>query len=693
MNYQGVVYLDNQDCRLVVDAEPHIMMRLRKLFDNAKPHFDQGKFTHKPISFPLTMNAAKDITWILQRYNLQISESDLHQITSKSEEYDKIIDAVINSHKDGVYKISEEALKLALPLRDHQVKFNNMFAKMGRMLLADRMGLGKTASAISTLCEPERRPAIIVVPPYLCTQWDREIKRFLPEVTTHIIKGFKNYELPQVDVVVTSYNRLAPWQDVLVPLSKQVKTLILDEAHELRHTGTAKRNLCKMISNNMKYCLGLTGTPIYNYGSEIWSVLDVIKEGCLGEEYDFMDEWCTWGKVTEPSILHSYLKSQGLMLRRTPEEAGLKFGDCAKHVYTVDADIDKLKEVEDVAKLLAISVLSGNVTDSSESAREFDWKLRHATGVAKAKPVAEFMKMVLDGGDKVVLAGWHRDCYDVWLKELASYNPVMYTGSESAAQKDKAVKEFVEGEARVFIISLRSGAGLDGLQRACSTVVFGELDWSPHVMDQVVSRLDRDGQTKPVQAFYITIPDGSDPFMMKILGVKRSQHDGLVEGKDGQAEILRDAGFNVDRVRDMAKEYLKKIGEDIPEPVPEVGLIGDVAQALRRVRLPTNNEKEMQEALSKVLPGLVPDAVVEREVKITSRSRLDFMVSRHGEKIAIELKVNSQKRADVYRQVRRYVEEMPDLSAVMLMAPWNGIPSFKVDDTPVVVVDTTVANV
>lgn len=674
---------------LILDAEPYVMSRVRKIFDNASTFYNQGQYTHKPISFPINLSACRDLVWIMERYNLEVSSELLTEIREKAVEFDKIVRSVSDADKDGVYKVSPDALPLALPLRDHQIKFLNMFKKVKRMLLADKMGLGKTAAAISTLQEPDSRPALIVVPPTLCSQWEREIKRFLPGASTHVIRGFKNYDLPIVDVLITSYNRLAPWQDTLLSEQYKFRTVIFDEVHELRHTGTGKRNIAALLAERATNCLGLSGTPIYNYGEEMWSVLDCIKAECLDTLESFTSEWCSWGKVREPLVLNSFLKKQGLMLRRTPEECGMNFGEASKFVYTIDSDLEKLKEIQDVAKLLALSVLSGNIGEDSESAREFDWKLRHATGVAKAKPVAEFVKMMLQEQEKVVLVGWHRDVYDIWEKEFAGYRTVMYTGSETTREKEQAVKEFIEGDAQIFIISVRSGAGLDGLQRACNTVVFGELDWSPHVMDQVVARLDRDGQTKHVQAYYLTIPDGADPFMIQVLGTKRSQHEGLVEGKQGDGMMV---AASKDRVREMAAAYLKSIGEEVPEPVPEVGLLGQVAKLVKNFKLPNNSEEEMQEAMFKLLTDNVKDGKVEREFKITARSRLDFLVSNDTERVAIECKIDNTKRADVYRQVRRYAEE-GNITSMVLAAPWYGIASFKVEQIPVVVIDTNINSI
>jgi len=77
-------------------------------------------------------------------------------------------------------------------------------------------------------------------------------------------------------------------------------------------------------------------------------------------------------------------------------------------------------------------------------------------------------------------------------------------------------------------MSLRSGVGLDGLQEVCSIVVFGELDWSPGVHEQVVGRLQRDGQPNKVTSLYLVTDNGTDPIMIDVLGLKSSQAHGIV---------------------------------------------------------------------------------------------------------------------------------------------------------------------
>jgi hypothetical protein len=112
---------------LLVDAEPHVMQRIRKIFDNASNWFERGSFTHKPIRFASTLTACRDLVWLLERYSLEVDQDLLIRIKNKAREYDEVIKAVSDADKDSSYKVSNEALSLALPLREHQITFNWRF--------------------------------------------------------------------------------------------------------------------------------------------------------------------------------------------------------------------------------------------------------------------------------------------------------------------------------------------------------------------------------------------------------------------------------------------------------------------------------------------------------------------------------------------------------------------------------------
>jgi SNF2 family DNA or RNA helicase len=182
--------------------------------------------------------------------------------------------------------------------------------------------------------------------------------------------------------------------------------------------------------------------------------------------------------------------------------------------------------------------------------------------------------MLVEQGEKVVLYAWHREVYGVLLERLKDLNPVLYTGSENTpAKKEASRNAFVSGESKVIIISLRSGAGLDGLQFACRTVVFGELDWSPGVMEQNIGRVDRDGQPDPVFAYFLVADSGSDPVISGVLGLKREQVELVVDPSRPLVEKLQvDPGH----VKKLAEAYLEKRRPVVDEEQrrPTVRLVG-----------------------------------------------------------------------------------------------------------------------
>jgi len=249
------------------------------------------------------------------------------------------------------------------------------------------------------------------------------------------------------------------------------------------------------------------------------------------------------------------------MLRRTRKDVGRELPACQTIAHHVDCDAAALDKVSrSCAELAKLILAQGESHRGAKmlASEELSNQLRQATGIAKAPYVAEFVRLLVSSGESVVLYGWHRDVYSIWLDRLADLAPVMYTGSESAAAKDAARLAFVSGERKVIIISLRSGAGLDGLQQVCRTVVFGELDWSPGVHEQCIGRVSRDGQADPVAAYFLISEEGSDPIMAEVLGLKREQSEGI---RDPQREVIERLQSTEGHIKRLAEEILRKAGE------------------------------------------------------------------------------------------------------------------------------------
>ncbi|HKY40664.1 MAG TPA: DEAD/DEAH box helicase [Polyangiaceae bacterium] len=527
-----------------------------------------------------TIDTARDLEWFLQRYPLEF-ETDavarrLKRGATKHRERAELVESILTRNCE------PRDFDMAIPARDYQKAAAELALASGGLLIADDMGLGKTVQAIAMLTDARTRPALVVAPKSLQLQWQRQIKKFAPGLTTHILKSTTPYPLgngknvsdeqatlPMVqtypDVIISTYAKLAGWASAL---GKVCRSCTFDECQELRSGESrqgnpiAKNKAAKHLATKVDYRLGLSGTPIYNMGSEMFNVMECLRPGALGELAEFNREWCQgWSeKVEDPKAFGAFLRQEGLMLRRTRADVGRELPPLSRIFHDIDSDPEEIDNIEEAATALAKLILQDGPEavrgERMKSSGELSYLLRQATGQAKAPYVAEFVRMIVESGEPVALFGWHHSVYRVWQERLAAFNPVLVTGEQSGKQKDDALQAFVRGDSKVIIISLRAAAGLDGLQFATSTVVHGELDWSPGVMEQCDARVFRDGQAKPVIAYYLTSTDGSDPVVSEALREKGEQLEGI---RDPDAEFFEKLQTNdAERVRSLAEAFLKR---------------------------------------------------------------------------------------------------------------------------------------
>lgn len=530
------------------DVLPHVMIKIKSVFHGIP------RTTVCPFGLNHTKELAVDLHWFLTRYPMRITLDDQKFLADERVNQLELLDEM-----EGFFlpHYAAKPMDLKKPLRKYQSQGVELYWRARRLLIGDVVGLGKTAIAIGSFCEPQCLPAAVVVQTHLPTQWKEQIEMF-SGLTVHIVKNGPVYQLPPADVYIFKYSQLAKWVNIFT--EKYFKSVAFDEIQELRREGSQKYEGGKTLARNTNYSMGLSATPIFNYGDEIWNILDLLKEGSLGEKSDFNREWCGYGGVvTKPQALGTYLRENFLFLRRTREEVGMELPALNVMVETVETDQAALDNVEAIARMLAIKVVSGSFEERGRAARDLDIMVRQATGIAKARYVAQYVRMLVECGESVLVAGWHRDVYEIWNKELADLKPVMYTGSESPAQKEKSKNAFISGEAKLMFISLRSGAGLDGLQKRGSIVVLGELDWSPAIHEQLIGRLNRDGQASQVTAIYLVSESGSDPGIVDLLGLKASQASGITDPFTGPTEQFSDRG----RIKALAQRYLRDVHRPI----------------------------------------------------------------------------------------------------------------------------------
>ena len=544
-----------------IECAAHVRTKLKRLF----PEVNQR--AGDTIRLSDNDEHRRDLLWFLERYPMAMNDQDLTRLRDGAarhvDEQDQVARLLEGRHPPADFT-------LALPPRDYQVVAAQLLGIKRGLLLADDVGLGKTVASLCAMTKSENLPALVVTLTHLPGQWAAEIQRFAPHLQVHVLKSGQPYDLlpkrprsqrqlfkPRLpDVIISNYHKLSGWAETLAGV---VRYVVFDEAQELRRTNSNKYAAARHIARASQLCLGNSATPIYNYGNEFHSVIDVLRPDVLGTSEEFLREWCGGGeKIKDPQAFGEYLRREGIMLRRTRAEVGRELPPVSRIPHIVDTDAHTLDQIHGSAVELAKIILASQEQyrgQKLQAAEEFNVLMRQATGIAKAPYVAQFVRLMLESGERVVLYGWHRDVYALWMEQLKDFWPRLYTGTETPKQKDEAKEAFLQGDCRLLIISLRSGAGLDGLQSCCRTVVFGELDWSPGVHEQCIGRVARDGQTDPVMAYYLIAEHGSDPVVADVLGVKRGQIEGVRDPNGALIERLDRESGNLKR---LAAEYLKR---------------------------------------------------------------------------------------------------------------------------------------
>jgi hypothetical protein len=533
---------------ILSDVPPHVAIRLKSMFPRI-PKTQTGVF-----DLPCTDEMCAELDWFMARYPMQMASPDRRRLRHGVQAFEadrRRVDEIFLPDWTPPPRFGFKPPHAPYPMQSQAVE---MLLRKRRLLLGDDVGFGKTIVALAALAGSPFLPAAIVVEAHLPSQWVQEFIEPFTYLIPHIIDGTKPYQLPPANLYIFRYSNIAGWVDVAA--TGMFKSVVFDEIQQLRGGfATAKGKAAKVFAENAALRLGLSATPVFNYGSEAFNIIEFLEPGLLGTWEEFTREWCRYRgndkwEVKDPDALGTYLREAQIFLRRVRQGRPIN-----RIPIEVDHDEEVVEASADLARKLAMKVLTGSFEERGQASRELDAYARRVTGLAKARSVAAYVRMLLKAGTPVLLGGWHRDVYDIWLAELKEFNPVLYTGSESPKQKDTAKRAFIDGETDLMIISLRSGAGLDGLQKRCSTVVIGELDWSPQVIEQLLGRVDRPGQTaEQITAIFLYTNEGSDPPIMTVNAIKRDQARGVTDPGLGVQSVFTD----VERIKLLARQFLDR---------------------------------------------------------------------------------------------------------------------------------------
>ena len=540
---------------------PRAVMMVSKLM----PQSWYGDGPHEAI-IPDSHQNVQQIKWILDRYPMEI--------ISKSAWYRKVSSHISSKKKPN--KIEE--LKRVVPKKQFKGKLLNfqkegldfLLKSSGNALLADEMGLGKTVETLAYLAtEKNAFPVLVIAPLVTLNNWQREIVKFLKKKsrngrlidnaspTSSIIRNGKSKDLGKFDFYIINYELLNKRKEDLAKLN--LKTIVCDEVQNLRSKTTKKYSAVKQLAaiDSIQYRIGLSGTPIYNRGSEIWPIVDILRPGMLGSFKEFCEYFCYVNDKGNAIVLENKRKSlreelkKYVMLRRKKSDVLKELKEKVRYKEYIDSDSDYyLNELNKIWQKHEEELKSAETAFAKSSSHQRAIQSeRQAAGIAKIPHVINFVKNIMEIEESVVVFCHHRAIHQLLHESLQQFSPSSIIGGQTDNFRQEQIDRFQNGETKLMIAGLRAGNLGINLTKA-RYVIFAELDWSPAIHRQAEDRLHRIGQKNTVFAYYLIGNGTLDDHVADILVDKAFEIDSVMDDKEESFENKEKARLILAQIHD-----------------------------------------------------------------------------------------------------------------------------------------------
>ncbi len=427
-------------------------------------------------------------------------------------------------------------------------------------ILADDMGLGKTIQVLALLLHrqeqsPSHGPAtLLVCPTSLLGNWEREVARFAPSIPVFVHHGNNRDRLPAHfkphTLVLTTYGVARREEDTFATRSWGM--VVVDEAQAIKNAAAAQAKAIRRLKGSFR--LALTGTPIENRLTELWSILAAALPGYLGTESAFKEHFATpIEKYRDPDAAQELrqrigpfilrrLKSDKAIIQDLPEKQELKvFTTLTREqaelyqyrVEKMDEELTAATGIERRGRILALLTHLKQICNHPSQFLKAQGPYRGRSG--KLDRLTEMLEEVLEAGERALVFTQFKEMGDrlqVHLKEALGFEPPFLHGGTSREGRDELVRAFQEDadSAPVLLLSLKAGGV--GLNLTAATHVFHfDRWWNPAVEDQATDRTYRIGQTRNVQVHKLIT-----------IGTLEEKIDGLLESKRDLADRVVGSG-------------------------------------------------------------------------------------------------------------------------------------------------------
>jgi SNF2 family DNA or RNA helicase len=408
--------------------------------------------------------------------------------------------------------------------------------------LADDMGLGKTIQFITYLLYHQAEsdsPALLICPTSVLGNWEKELARFAPDlkVWLHYGKGRLNGEalsavLQDTDLVITSYTTALLDQETLQ--ETYWSTLCLDEAQNIKNAQNKQSIAVRLL--RARHRIAMTGTPIENRLSELWSIYDFINPGYLGTQRGFQHRFAIPIEKHQDEVLTAQLQRliKPFMLRRKKKDPAIQLDlpdkqemkvyinltseQGALYEQVVKDLMERMKNLEGIERkgaILAVltqlkqlcghpALLMKEAAPSEEALLHEEYREAFIARSAKLERIAAMVGELRDAGDSCLIftqyVGMGRMLAEVLQAQQGE--PVLYlNGSTPKLERDRMIEAFQATDGTgpgIFVLSLKAGGV--GLNLTAANHVFHyDRWWNPAVENQATDRAYRMGQKRNVQ--------------------------------------------------------------------------------------------------------------------------------------------------------------------------------------------------
>ena len=387
--------------------------------------------------------------------------------------------------------------------------------------MADDMGLGKTIQVISLILKMKeenklKSPVLVVCPTTLIGNWMKELQMFAPSLTAAIYHGSERQLDLNKDIILTTY---AIMRIDVEELKKQSWAMVIvDEAQNIKNPDTAQTIAVKSIKSDIK--IAMTGTPVENRLTELWSIFDFINRGYLGAIREFQKSYAipierfkevsraTKLKMSVSPFVLRRLKTDKNVITDLPEKLVLEDycylskPQAALYEKTLTDMMDKISGFTGINRRGNIFKLITALKQICNHPYQFIKVGEMGKELSgKAEKCVSLVQNIIDNDEKTLIFTQYKEMGDILtqiLTDECNTSPLFFHGSLNIPQREKLIEDFQNNpEIKVMILSLKAGG--TGLNLTSATnVIHYDLWWNPAVEDQATDRTYRIGQNKNV---------------------------------------------------------------------------------------------------------------------------------------------------------------------------------------------------